>query len=166
MLACIKSVPGWIVDQEVGLSTTHMGWEMGGVPREEGLWVGLTPKRYHNLWRIWIMLLWTSLWKLLFYLSLEYVLQSGLTGPQSGNSQLLILRQCDLGHADDRRGNKGVGKYWSGDSQEDLPYLRDMAFKPLPVPPSVSTRMNKFSSHSFIGGWVSRIHWTKEMRGR
>ena len=91
-------------------------------------------------------------------MSLEYVLQSGLTGPQSGNSPLLILRQRDLGHADDRRGNKGAGKYWSGNSQEDLPYLRDMAFKPLPVPPSVSTRMNTFYSHSFTGGWVSRIH--------
>ena len=75
--------------------------------------------------------------------------QRGISGSQSRNSSWLILRQCELGQADDRRGNKGVGKYWSGNSQETLPYLHDMPFKSLPVPPSESTKMNTLSSHSF-----------------
>lgn len=75
--------------------------------------------------------------------------KGGITGSLSRNSSWLIFRQCELGHADDRRGNRGVGKYWSGNSQETLPYLHDMPFKSLPVPPSESTRMNTLSSHSF-----------------
>lgn len=49
------------------------------------------------------------------------------------NTSWLILRQHELGHAEDKKGNKGVGKYWSGGSEETLPYLYDMAFKSLPI---------------------------------
>lgn len=138
----------------------------------DGSWAGLTPKRRHcNLTNAAM----NKFAEVAFFsLSLEYVLQSGITGSQSRNSSWLILRQCELGHAEDRRGNKGVGKYWSGNSEQTLPYLHDMPFKSLPV---FTLRKHSLYIPLFFFGFFllvvvlfclfclfSSIYWTEEMR--